>query len=117
MIADAQNELEMLRSRWKQLSEEEKRLNADNARLWEELVKARNVRRRQYQIWTAVKNLELIKDLDEETVGRIDFQNQVQTLMEELEFLRRIHEQEVKELQALLAQAPADTREFFKASI
>ncbi|VDK81912.1 unnamed protein product [Cylicostephanus goldi] len=28
-------------------------------------------------------------DLDEETIGRIDFQNQVQTLMEELEFLRR----------------------------
>lgn len=54
------------------------------------------------------------KDLDEETLGRIDFQNQVQTLMEELEFLRRVHEQEVKELQALLAQAPADTREFFK---
>jgi len=47
-------------------------------------------------------------------LGRIDFQNQVQTLMEELEFLRRVHEQEVKELQALLAQAPADTREFFK---
>uniref|UniRef100_A0A915E2N4 IF rod domain-containing protein n=1 Tax=Ditylenchus dipsaci TaxID=166011 RepID=A0A915E2N4_9BILA len=95
MIADAQSELEMLRARWKQLTDEEKRLNGDNARLWEELAKARN-------------------DLDEETLGRIDFQNQVQTLMEELEFLRRVHEQEVKELQALLAQAPADTREFFK---
>ncbi|KAH7723144.1 intermediate filament protein [Aphelenchoides avenae] len=94
-IADAQSELEMLRARWKQLTDEEKRLNGDNARLWEELVKARN-------------------DLDEETLGRIDFQNQVQTLMEELEFLRKVHEQEVKELQALLAQAPADTREFFK---
>ncbi|KAI6216463.1 hypothetical protein M3Y99_01821500 [Aphelenchoides fujianensis] len=95
MIADAQNELDMLRARWKQLTEEEKRLIGDNARYWEELQKARN-------------------DLDEETLGRIDFQNQVQTLMEELEFLRRVHEQEVKELQALLAQAPADTREFFK---
>ncbi|VDO06120.1 unnamed protein product [Haemonchus placei] len=85
----------MLRARWKQLTDEEKRLNNDNARIWEDLQKARN-------------------DLDEETIGRIDFQNQVQTLMEELEFLRRVHEQEVKELQALLAQAPADTREFFK---
>ncbi|PIO66975.1 intermediate filament protein, partial [Teladorsagia circumcincta] len=94
-IADAENELEMLRARWKQLTDEEKRLNNDNARIWEDLQKARN-------------------DLDEETIGRIDFQNQVQTLMEELEFLRRVHEQEVKELQALLAQAPADTREFFK---
>ena len=94
-ISDAQSELEMLRARWKQLTDEEKRLNGDNSRLWDELAKARN-------------------DLDEETLGRIDFQNQVQTLMEELEFLRRVHEQEVKELQALLAQAPADTREFFK---
>uniref|UniRef100_A0AAF5PWS4 Intermediate filament protein B n=1 Tax=Wuchereria bancrofti TaxID=6293 RepID=A0AAF5PWS4_WUCBA len=94
-IDDAQSELEMLRARWRQLTDEEKRLNGDNARIWEELQKARN-------------------DLDEETLGRIDFQNQVQTLMEELEFLRRVHEQEVKELQALLAQAPADTREFFK---
>ncbi|VDN23534.1 unnamed protein product, partial [Gongylonema pulchrum] len=91
-IDDAQSELEMLRARWRQLTDEEKRLNGDNARIWEELQKARN-------------------DLDEETLGRIDFQNQVQTLMEELEFLRRVHEQEVKELQALLAQAPADTRE------
>ncbi|EFO91433.1 hypothetical protein GCK72_006116 [Caenorhabditis remanei] len=94
-IADAQSELEMLRARYKQLTDEEKRLNGDNARIWEELQKARS-------------------DLDDETIGRIDFQNQVQTLMEELEFLRRVHEQEVKELQALLAQAPADTREFFK---
>nr|CAD2178308.1 unnamed protein product [Meloidogyne enterolobii] len=95
MIADAQSELEMLRARWKQLTDEEKRFTGDNARLWDDLTKARN-------------------DLDEETLGRIDFQNQVQTLLEELEFLRRVHEQEVKELQALLAQAPADTREFFK---
>ena len=94
-IADAQSELEMLRARWKQLTDEEKRLNGDNARLWDELTKARN-------------------DLDEETLGRIDFQNQVQTLMEELEFLRRVHEQEVKELQALLERAPANTRDFFK---
>lgn len=43
MIADAQSELEMLRARWKQLTDEEKRLNADNSRLWEELEKARNV--------------------------------------------------------------------------
>lgn len=43
MISDEQSELEMLRARWKQMVDEEKRLNADNARLWEELEKARNV--------------------------------------------------------------------------
>ncbi|CAJ0917572.1 unnamed protein product, partial [Mesorhabditis belari] len=85
----------MLRARYKQLNDEEKRLNGENARLWDEVQKAH-------------------ADLDEETTGRIGFQDQVQTLMEELEFLRRIHEQEIKELQFLLSQAPAETREFFK---
>ncbi len=67
-------------------------------------------------------------------MSRIDFQNQAQTLMEELEFLRRLHEtvnvvlnlhfthdsfmrlllQEMKELQTLLSKEPLDTREFFK---
>ncbi|KIH57869.1 intermediate filament tail domain protein, partial [Ancylostoma duodenale] len=140
-IADAQNELEMLRARWKQLTDEEKRLNNDNARIWEDLQKARNVCFLLRGSAEFSRILSEFQDLDEETIGRIDFQNQVQTLMEELEFLRRfvsypyftdtvntlprhktrerfgcfrVHEQEVKELQALLAQAPADTREFFK---
>jgi len=95
MIMDCQNEAEMLRSRFKNLNDEGGRLQKDNARIWEELQKARI-------------------DLDEETLARIDFQNQVQTLMEELEFLRRVHDQEVKELQALLNQQPTDTRDFFK---
>jgi hypothetical protein len=34
--------------------------------------------------------------------------------MEELEFLRRVHDQEVKELQTLLSSQPADTKDFFK---
>ena len=34
--------------------------------------------------------------------------------MQELEFLRRVHDQEVKELQHLLNSQPVDTREFFK---
>lgn len=50
-------------------------------------------------------------------MARIDFQNQVQTLMEEIEFLRRIHDQEVKELEALAARDPADNREYFKNEI
>ena len=33
MIADAQSELEMLRSRWKQLTDEEKRFTGYNARI------------------------------------------------------------------------------------
>jgi len=94
-VAEAEGEIDMLRQRYKSLTDEVARLNKDHHRFWDELQKARS-------------------DLDQETIGRIDYQNQVQTLMEELEFLRRVHDQDVKELQALLQKEPADTREFFK---
>jgi len=77
------------------LNDELHRYGRDNGKYWDELQKVRS-------------------DLDEETISRIDFQNQAQTLMEELEFLRRVHDTEVKELQALLSKEPSDTREFFK---
>jgi hypothetical protein len=50
-IADAQSELEMLRARWKQLTDEEKRLIGDNARLWDDLTKARNVSLTNWVNW------------------------------------------------------------------
>lgn len=94
-VAEAESEIDVLRQRYKSLTDEIARLNRDHTKFWDELQKARS-------------------DLDQETIGRIDYQNQVQTLMEELEFLRRVHDQDVKELQALLQREPADTREFFK---
>jgi len=95
MIADAQTEVGLLRQRLKSLNDEMNRYTRDNAKLWDDLQKVR-------------------QDLDEETISRIDYQNQVQTLLEDLEFLRRVHDQETKELQALLSKEPTDTRDFFK---
>ncbi|KFD56334.1 hypothetical protein M514_02789 [Trichuris suis] len=95
MITDAETEIKLLRQRFRNVSDEMSRYSKDNAKFWDELQKARS-------------------DLDQETLSRIDFQNQTQTLLEELEFLRRVHDQEVKELQALLSREPTDTREFFK---
>lgn len=34
-----------------------------------------------------------MQDLDQETLNRIDYQNQVQTLLEEIDFIRRVHDQ------------------------
>jgi predicted nuclease with TOPRIM domain len=42
-IAEGQAEAEMLRSRFKSLTDEQKRLNVDNTRIWDELQKARTV--------------------------------------------------------------------------
>lgn len=54
-------------------------------------------------------------ELDQETLNRIDYQNQVQTLLEEIDFLRRAHDQEIKDLQAFAARDTTnENREFFR---
>jgi intermediate filament protein if len=95
-LADYETEIQMLRRRFQGLQDEQDRYKRDNDKLGDDLQKART-------------------DLDQESVARIDFQNQVQTLLEEIEFLRRVHDQEAKELQALAArEGTADNRDYFK---
>lgn len=53
--------------------------------------------------------------MDQETLNRIDFQNQLQTLLEEIDFMRRVHDQEISELQAMAARdTTPENREYFK---
>uniref|UniRef100_A0A915KU57 Intermediate filament tail domain protein n=1 Tax=Romanomermis culicivorax TaxID=13658 RepID=A0A915KU57_ROMCU len=95
-LSDAEAEIALLRRKIQNLEEEVNRLKKENFRLQGELQKART-------------------DLDQETLNRIDYQNQVQTLLEEMDFLRRVHDQEIKELQALAARdTTAENREYFK---
>jgi intermediate filament protein if len=94
-VADSENDADMLRRQLDSLQKEKDRYTTDNVGLRDVLDQTRG-------------------NLDEEATNRLDYQNRVQSLMEELEFLRRVHDQEVKELQALLNTQPADTREFFK---
>jgi intermediate filament protein if len=54
-------------------------------------------------------------DLDNETLLHIDAENRRQTLEEELEFIKSVHEQEMKELAALAYRdTTAENREFWK---
>jgi intermediate filament protein if len=54
-------------------------------------------------------------DLDNETLLHIDAENRRQTLEEELEFLKQVHEQEMKELAALAYRdTTSENREFWK---
>lgn len=95
-LSDAEAEIGMMRRRIEGLEEESNRLKKENQRLQNEYHKTRS-------------------DLDQETLNRIDYQNQVQTLLEEIDFLRRVHEQEIKELQALAARDTTnENREFFR---
>ncbi|KAH7732188.1 Muscle cell intermediate filament protein OV71 [Aphelenchoides avenae] len=54
-------------------------------------------------------------DVDQETLNRIDYQNQVQALLEEIGFLKRAHDSEIHDLQAMASRdTTSENREFFK---
>lgn len=95
-LSDYEAELGMLRRRVNSLEEERKRDKSEIKRLTDALNKARI-------------------DLDNETLNHIDAENRRQTLEEELEFLKNIHEQECKELACLAYRDPtSENREFWK---
>ncbi|CAI5455312.1 unnamed protein product [Caenorhabditis angaria] len=88
--------INLLKRQIAQLEDEVKRIKSENQRLLSELQRART-------------------DLDQETLNRIDYQNQVQTLLEEIDFLRRVHDNEIRELQTLASRdTTPENREFFK---
>jgi intermediate filament protein if len=56
-----------------------------------------------------------MQDLDNETLNHVDAENRRQTLEEELEFLKQVQEQEMKELQALAYRdTTQENRDFWK---
>ncbi|CAJ0608933.1 unnamed protein product [Cylicocyclus nassatus] len=95
-LSNIEAEINLLKRRIALLEEEISRLKKENMRLMSELQRART-------------------DLDQETLNRIDYQNQVATLLEEIDFIKRVHDQEIKELQAMAARdTTSENREFFK---
>ncbi|KAM3727451.1 Intermediate filament protein [Dirofilaria immitis] len=95
-LSQIEAEINTLRRRITELEEKVMRIKKDNQQLLGELQRTRT-------------------DVDQETLNRIDHQNQVQTLLEEIDFIRRVHEQEIRELQSLAARdTTPENREFFK---
>ncbi|XP_076455321.1 70 kDa neurofilament protein-like [Babylonia areolata] len=95
-ISDLEAEIRMLRRTNDSLDTERQRDKQAINRLNEELEKLR-------------------LDLSNETILRLDAENRAQTLAEELEFLKSVHEQELKELAALAYRdTTAENREFWK---
>jgi intermediate filament protein if len=95
-LSDYEAEINLLRRRVEQLETDREKDKKEIARLTDLLNRARI-------------------DLDNETLAHIDAENRRQTLEEELEFLKSIHEQEMKELAALAYRdTTAENREFWK---
>jgi len=95
-ITEYVTEIDMLRRRIETLEGDRDRDKKEIARLQEALNRAR-------------------MDLDNETLAHIDAENRRQTLEEELEFIKQVHEQELKELAALAYRdTTAENREYWK---
>lgn len=93
-LSDYEAEISLLRRRIQSLEDECGRLKKENVRLQSELQKARTVSAKLGFYASILFDVSLcIQDLDQETLNRIDYQNQVQTLLEEIEFIRRVHDQ------------------------
>ncbi|GMT33097.1 hypothetical protein PFISCL1PPCAC_24394, partial [Pristionchus fissidentatus] len=95
-LSNIEADINLLKRRIAELEEEVRRMKAENQKMLSELQRART-------------------DLDQETLNRIDHQNQVQTILEEIDFLRRVQDQEIKDLQAIASRdTTPENREFFK---
>jgi intermediate filament protein if len=95
-LSDYEGEIAMLRRRLESLEGDKEKEKALLKRLQDALNAARS-------------------DLDNETLLHIDAENRRQTLEEELEFLKSVHEQELKELQAMAYRdTTSENREFWK---
>ncbi|CAD5221326.1 unnamed protein product [Bursaphelenchus xylophilus] len=95
-LSNLESEVSILKRRIELLESEVQRLKKENQRLQAELHRIRQA-------------------VDRETLNRIDYQNKVQTLLEEIEFFRRDHEGEIKDLQAQAARdTTGENREYFR---
>ncbi|KAI3381669.1 hypothetical protein SNEBB_004565 [Seison nebaliae] len=95
-IAKNEAEINLLRRRLADVDEEIKRYKAETQRLLSELQR-------------------LGSELDNETLARVQLENERQTLEEELSFIKQIHEQELNELRALSARDTGiDSSQYFK---
>lgn len=98
-IADLESECNMLRRSMESLETERQRDKTTINRLQQEVDKLRI-------------------DLNNETLAHLDAENRRQTLEEEMEFMKKVHEQELKELAALAYRdTTAENREFWKSEL
>jgi len=112
----AHSERERAESQLQQLSD----LEAENALLRRRFGTYESDREKDKKLIQQLKEqLQAVRgDLDAETLRHIDAENRRQTLEEELEFLKTLHDQEMKELAALAYRdTTSENREYWKSEL
>jgi len=95
-LADNEADLNLFRRRLADLEDEQKRYRAESQKLILDIQR-------------------VTQDLDQETIARVQLENEKQSLEEEINFLKQIHAQEIEELKhANLIGTALDPSNFFK---
>lgn len=114
-------ELSELRSTLEQLHKEKAQMvvDADNIEDDIQRLQSRYEDEARFREKTEMAIRALGKERDESELMKVDLEKKVQSLLDEADFLRSNHEEEVSELLAQLqeAQVPVDLREFSKTDI
>ena len=93
-LADYEGEIALLRRRVNSMEEERSRDKKEIQRLREEVARLRTVRFSHHSFSSShsVSKCFFRQDLDQETLNHINAENEAQSLRDELEFLKQVHD-------------------------
>ncbi|XP_078733785.1 desmin-like, partial [Lampetra fluviatilis] len=106
-VADVyEEEIRELRLQVDQLASERARADVDRDNLADELAKLRQRLQDEIQLKVdAEKSLAGFRqDVDDATLARVDLERRIESLNEEIAFLKKAHDEEVRELQAMMQE-------------
>ena len=103
-----QQEIRELRSQLEEVNGEKSQIMIERDNIEEDLLKLRAKYEDEYRAREeAEQNLKAFKkDVDDATMVRLDLEKKVESLLDEINFLRKVHEEEVTELMNMIQASP-----------
>ncbi|KAM9811127.1 low molecular weight neuronal intermediate filament [Neosynchiropus ocellatus] len=99
-----EQEIRELRARVEELSHEKSQMHVDCVQMREALERVREKLEEEARLREEAENAlkGYRKDVDDATLARLELEKKVESLLDEIAFLRKVHEEELQELQASL---------------
>lgn len=110
-----EQEIRELRARVEELSHEKSQMHLDCVQMSDTLERVREKleeeSRMREEAETALKVYR--KDVDDATLARLELEKKVESLLDEIAFLRKVHEEELQELQTSLQASQVQSKHRF----